>query len=124
MRRLSYFEARMNKGRKGKATVKPIREAVDPGVEAELKRVGPVDREAEVKATAEMIYRSLSGMTAKLIEQANGGNVSAAKFLVEFAGIKIEMEEPEAREENAAEILVRMLNEHREECIREGPVVD
>ena len=124
MRRLSYLEALVIKGRKGKATVKPIRGAVDAAVEAEQKRIGPVDRKAEVKATAEMIYSSLSGMMEKLIEQANGGNVSAAKFLVEFAGIKIEMEEPDAREENAAEILVRMLNEHREECIREGPVVD
>jgi hypothetical protein len=81
---------------------------------------GPVDRRAEVKKSAEMIYGSLTDVIRELILQAKGGNCTAAKFLVEFAGVKVEMEEPEAPRENAAELLVKMLTARREECMREG----
>lgn len=63
-------------------------------------------------------------MIGELILQAKGGNCAAAKFLVEFAGVKVEMEEPEAPRENAAELLVKMLTARREECIREGVVTE
>jgi hypothetical protein len=74
--------------------------------------------------SAEMIYGSLTDFIGELILQAKGGNCAAAKFLVDFAGVKVEMEEPEAPRENAAELLVKMLTARREECMREGAVAE
>ena len=95
------------------AAVEPIRE-----------NAGPVDRRAEVKRSAEMIYGSLPEVIRELILQAKVGNCTAAKFLVEFAGVKVEMEEAEAPRENAAEVLVKMLTARREECIKEGALAE
>ena len=86
---------------------KPVKATRETG--PAVKEAAPIDRKLLVKGGVENIYNSLPRLITAMIQQAEGGNATMAKFLFEFAGIKAEPEDVAAPPQDATQAVLELL---------------